>query len=289
MTFEDLIQAKQEGIPLTRLILNRYNCNYNERSEDFVSKSATLKPLMENIISGIDPRSHTDKHNDDKWYDVSKKEQYDAILESLNMRGVRENILYAGLSNANSEIVNSYEETDKLANKKLKNLNVKSEDVNDIDKNLFETMDDYIEGNLRDHLLEVEERLWLGSIGVIKCEDRLKWRSSIEQGMVKLIKYDNSKKEFVENISKDVGEDKLNEGNVCIQNGFNVSNETKDDSTNEDTEEFQSPINVLPLHITTEMTDDTSSRCSTPVTVPENEKQLVVKELAAALLLVSTI
>merc|ERR1712060_969324 len=85
--FDDIMQAKKENITLTRLILNRYNINYNERSEEIVQKSPAMKPLIENIIKGIDPRSYT--KTDDKWYHISNKEQYESVVECLNNRGVR--------------------------------------------------------------------------------------------------------------------------------------------------------------------------------------------------------
>ena len=49
-----------------------------------------------------------------------------------------------------------------------------------------------VSGNLRDHLLEIEERIWVGGIGATKCDDRVKWRTQIEEGMIKLIKYDKN-------------------------------------------------------------------------------------------------
>lgn len=173
------MKAKNEGVALTRLVLNRYNCSYNERSEEIVQKSQALKPLVDKIINGMNPCANKLESNE-KWSHISSKEDYETIVESLNVRGIRESVLNTRLQNAKTKILNDFEEGCKETANKIKSNNVsKNEDSDDIDKSLFSTMDDYIEGNLRDSLLEIEERLWLGNIGIIKCDDRPQWRTGI--------------------------------------------------------------------------------------------------------------
>jgi hypothetical protein len=182
------MSAKQNELPLTRLILNRYGCQYNDRSEEFVSQSASLQKMMDGITKGVDTHKQSDNIKDTMWSCVREKPSCESVLTSLNMRGVRESTLHAGLSDKGVELPEEEAEEEMESSNKSNKSTGKETETNEIDKSLFETMDDYIEGNLRDHLLEIEERLWVGGIGLIKCEDRVQWSTNIEQGMVKLIK-----------------------------------------------------------------------------------------------------
>ena len=175
--------AKESGTPLTEIIFNRYKCEYNKTIQQNIDKSNMLKPILIDIENGLDPNIYAVNDNN-KWYNVSSKEQFDALLTSLSSRGIREKELRTSLIERKEKYFKYFDnkliEEEKQVNKKIVPAKKKSDPKSDeIDKSLFKTMDDYIEGNLRDQILELEERLYIASFGGITSVDR-------EMGILKL-------------------------------------------------------------------------------------------------------
>ena len=290
------MQAKDSGKPLNQLILNRYKCEYTARSDDLIAKSTTIKNIIDTIDNGIDPAIYSVRDNV-KWYTVSSKEQLEALIPTLNPRGIRERGLRTNVCNNKEQLLNYFNEVDALKDKsdsKKSRSTAKKDDANEIDKNLFETMDDYIEGNLRDQLLEIEERLWVAGLGGITSENRERFRTNIEQGIGKLIlsvKSDstitlpNGEHKSKENhFTADVSGQ--NQENVLV-NGHHENGTVSSMEVDGPVVEVDGPVvTALPLHLRPTITqDEDRSRCSTPVDPPENSnKQSVLHELSEALL-----
>lgn len=243
-----------------------------------------METVINSVCSGIDPSTYNE-FDATKWYTISCKEQYYALLDSLNCRGIREQQLLQSLNNEKVQIVEEFLEEEKrkekLTNKRLVKPGKKN-DNQSIDKNLFRCMEDYIEGSLRDAILELEERIWVAGFGGIKTDERLAWRENIEEGMAKLIQVGTGAQQVqvqAEEVSTVIEPDnKPNGDDLSLTNG---DKEMEVDQT-------QTP-KAVSLHLQ-RMTKDESqlSRCSTPVDeVLENTRIEFVCDLAQKLLAVT--
>ena len=276
VTLEDIIQAKEDGNSLEKLLLKRYKCQTSSKSHELIARSKVEK-VIENVCAGLDPAIYSET-DQTKWYSVSSKEQYYALLDSLNNRGIREQQLLLSLNNEKVQIVEQFLEEErkkeKLANKRPVKQVQKKNDPQSIDKSLFKCMEDYIEGSLRDAILELEERIWVAGFGGVKTEERLVWREHIEEGMSKLIQIGTSepKKESEDEPMK-IGDNDFKANG--LSNGDHEDMEIGEEQT-------QTP-KAIPLHLQEVQT----SRCSTPVDEqPENTRIEFVRDLAQKLLMV---
>ena len=130
-----------------------------------------------------------------QWSYLDKKEDFDQLIETLNPRGLREKGLREALLQHYKTIVNGLddnpvrfenrERNEALqqqisARKKTADLRNQSQAVN---KTLYKSMEDFIEANLRDQILDVEDRIWQGGLGSVKIEDITTWRKKVENGI----------------------------------------------------------------------------------------------------------
>ena len=281
-----------------------------------ISKSNTLKSIVDSVQNGLDPGIYSVK-DQVKWYKVDTKEQFFALIDSLNIRGIREQPLLSNLNNEKAQIVEEYLEEERqqerLANKRQVKPVQKKNDLNQgIDKSLFKCMEDFIEGSLRDSILELEERIWVAGFGGISPAEREEWRRKIEDGMSKLIQVSTKKEAGGDNdqtnsTAMEVDVVKVN-GHINEVNGDNVKEgdnhqqETTDsmevDSDNAkqqninvtESNEAVKPMKALPLHLKDDVKEEGErSRCSTPIEEnPENDRIDLVRELARELLKVSS-
>ena len=135
-------------------------------------------------------------------------------------------------------------------------------------------------------ILELEERIWIAGFGGV-TGNREEWRKQIEDGMTKLIQV---QKDTAEAMKVDPQPVKDN-----LVNGFSETDTVTNGHHNGDGEsmevdEIQKPVKAIPLHLqeSTKVEND-NSRCSTPVSeFTENDRNELVKELADALLRVSS-
>lgn len=269
--------------------MKRYKCQTSSKSRELIARSKVEK-VVESVRAGLDPTiySETDKN---KWYTISSKEQYYALLDSLNTRGIREQQLHLSLNNEKVQIVEQFLEEEKrqekLANKRPVTKVQKKNDPQVIDKSLFKCMEDYIEGSLRDSILELEERIWVAGFGGIKIEERTAWRENIEEGMSKLIQVGTSNKD------NDVtGDEPAKVEKATVEtNGLCNGNHEEEEEMETSCEEPMQIAKAIPLHLQDETKTESqlSSRCSTPVDEePENVRIDFVRDLAKKLLAVCT-
>ena len=138
------------------------------------------------------------------WAYFSTIEEVDEIIERLNPRGIRESELADKLSSERDKIAKNLRKFSYLGERlsqKVKEAEggkeaeaVKSEsrdedaapaggDAEDkkpaVDSSSISTATDL---TLRDQLLELEEKIYLGSLGTLKVRDRLPWRDAIQYG-----------------------------------------------------------------------------------------------------------
>ena len=159
----------------------------NGERRDLIPESKIVSSVLENVEKGVDPHRYAER-SATMWSGYSTQDQLDDLIEVLNPRGMREAKLQAKLQKMKDKISSkisscvlfkSEEEAKPTKSKPIRN------DV--IDKSIFRTMEDFLEANLRDQLLDLEERLWQASLGIIKVDDRDKWRDDIASKINKLL------------------------------------------------------------------------------------------------------
>ena len=300
MTLNDLIALRASGKSCSDLLFLRYGCEMEEKRRKFVSESKVISSIIENVDSGVDPHIYAGKITA-QWSGYSTRQQLEDLVKVLNPRGIRELKLKTKLQKMKDRIesridrcllFSSTEETKVTRPKRSKN------DI--VDKSLFRTMEDYLEANLRDQLLELEERLWQASLGIVKLDDRDGWRTSIGAKINDLLM--GKVEEPTENSSGDSrGEIFQDGGEKCLENGMSnshfensgdIENDvSKDDSVNSelDSNEEQDASTIskktLPLKLMNHsILKEENSRCSTPVNVSTPMINPNVKVLASVLL-----
>ena len=300
MTLNDIIALRASGKSCSDMLFLRYGCQMEEKRRKLVSESKVISSIIENVDSGVDPHTYAGKSTV-QWSGYSTREQLENLAKNLNPRGIRELKLKTKLQKMKDRIESridrcllfSSEEDTKVTRPKRS-----KDDI--VDKSLFRTMEDYLEANLRDQLLELEERLWQASLGIVKIDDRDGWRTSIGAKINDLLM--GKVEGPTENCSGDgKGELVQDVGERCLENGVSHSHSensrdiyndvSKDDSMNSELNmsDEQDPSTLskktLPLKfIEHSILKGEDSRCSTPVNVSTPMINPNVKILASVLL-----
>ncbi|XP_039597065.1 bromodomain adjacent to zinc finger domain protein 1A [Polypterus senegalus] len=136
------------------------------------------------------------------WSFYSSPQQFEQLLDALNSRGRREHALKEALLQEKDRIVEilsncplerfhmtgAVGEDIKPATGKLKCTQI-AQDVHAAEKRL--------EMQLRDFLLDIEDRIYQGTLGMVKAVDRPLWRTSLESGQYDLLSTDSKENGFV--------------------------------------------------------------------------------------------
>ena len=142
------------------------------------------------------------------WSYISNPDDLDLFIEALNSRGFRESELKEKLSNERETLVKNLKKFNVDVERKLQ-IKVKSEanDNADDDDSMEDRMEvdsaeeaaasstaktttrgdatdlfTIVELALRDQILELEERLFFGTLGSLKIRDRQAWQSALQNG-----------------------------------------------------------------------------------------------------------
>ena len=122
-----------------------------------------------------------------QWSYLDTKDDLELLLKSLNPRGYREKYLRESLVESYDMIVKGLENNPfKLENKLLREEAKQQPKVSrnrTVDKTLYKTMEEFIEASVRDQILDLEDRVWQGGLGIVKVEDITAWRKRIENGI----------------------------------------------------------------------------------------------------------
>lgn len=124
-----------------------------------------------------------------KWSYFASREDIDGLLEALNPRGFRERLLKDAIQQEYKQLALAVDKcplkADLQAQKKESKPKGKRGGRNQptVDKSRYKTMEEFIEANLRDQILDLEDRIWQGGLGVIRNIDREAWRAKLENGI----------------------------------------------------------------------------------------------------------
>lgn len=124
-----------------------------------------------------------------KWSYFSSKEDVDSLLDALNPRGYRERHLRDAIQQDYKQLALAVEKCplkeDIQAQKKEARGKGRRGGRNQVtvDKSRYKTMEEFLEANLRDQILDLEDRIWQGNLGSITGVERIEWRSKVENGI----------------------------------------------------------------------------------------------------------
>uniref|UniRef100_A0A8C1CI53 Bromodomain adjacent to zinc finger domain protein 1A n=1 Tax=Cyprinus carpio carpio TaxID=630221 RepID=A0A8C1CI53_CYPCA len=176
-------------------------------TEDMLEPRTTHEPNIEELSSTESPIK-TDAATEDpmlvqntsppvnrpnQWFFYSTPEEVEQLIESLNPRGHRESSLKETLLQEkehivqlmDSKAVQRYHYSDEsLQETKASTLKPK---VGPAYPQSTVPAERFMENRLRDLLLDIEDRIYQGTLGAIKVMDRNSWRAALENGNFELL------------------------------------------------------------------------------------------------------
>ena len=122
-----------------------------------------------------------------KWSYFTSKEDVDQLLDALNPRGFREKPLKDAIQQEYKQLSIAVEKcplkAEIQAQKKDSKPKGKRRNQPTVDKSRYKTMEEFLEANLRDQILDLEDRIWQGGLGSVRNVNREEWRAKVENGI----------------------------------------------------------------------------------------------------------
>ncbi|KAM4899444.1 bromodomain adjacent to zinc finger domain protein 1A isoform 2-T3 [Sylvia borin] len=167
--------------------------------------------------SNIDQDSHTSVvvevprpvYKPNRWCFYSSREQLDQLLEALNSRGHRESALKETLLQEKSRI---YEQLNSFPVEKFRIPEKPQSDIRPpIGRGRMQNVHDgshlsaekQLELRLRDFLLDIEDRIYQGTLGAIKVTDRQAWRAALEHGRYEFLNDENKENGIIKTVNEE--------------------------------------------------------------------------------------
>ncbi|XP_062350801.1 bromodomain adjacent to zinc finger domain protein 1A isoform X2 [Cinclus cinclus] len=167
--------------------------------------------------SNLDQDSHTSVvvevprpvYKPNRWCFYSSREQLDQLLEALNSRGHRESALKETLLQEKSRI---YEQLSSFPVEKFHIPEKPQSDVRPpIGRGRIQNIHDgshlsaekQLELRLRDFLLDIEDRIYQGTLGAIKVTDRQAWRAALEHGRYEFLNDENKENGIIKTVNEE--------------------------------------------------------------------------------------
>uniref|UniRef100_A0A8C2U780 Bromodomain adjacent to zinc finger domain protein 1A n=1 Tax=Coturnix japonica TaxID=93934 RepID=A0A8C2U780_COTJA len=168
--------------------------------------------------SNVDQDSHTSVvvevprpvYKPNRWCFYSSREQLDQLLEALNSRGHRESALKETLLQEKNRI---YEQLSSFPVEKFHIPDKPQSDVrppppvrgrmqNAHDASQI-SAEKQLEMRLRDFLLDIEDRIYQGTLGAIKVTDRQSWRAALEHGWYEFLNDENKENGVIKTVNEE--------------------------------------------------------------------------------------
>ena len=169
----------------------------NDKENDKRAENAKeMEPIMNDDVmgNGLDLDEHGDSKdsamaikeriddsNNTLWSFYQDKEDIEKLIESLNPRGVREGPLKLAIMKNKNSIVTAvdtcpvsllHQNTGRLNTKNVKVQNVKSRNKNTLGHVQNGSAKELMELSMREQLLDIEERIFVGTLGALKNVSR---------------------------------------------------------------------------------------------------------------------
>uniref|UniRef100_A0A2K6MPQ7 Bromodomain adjacent to zinc finger domain protein 1A n=1 Tax=Rhinopithecus bieti TaxID=61621 RepID=A0A2K6MPQ7_RHIBE len=222
------IEEDYSGLTEDMLLPRPSSFQNNVQSQDPQVSTKTGEPLMSESTSNIDqgPCDHSVQlpkpvHKPNRWCFYSSCEQLDQLIEALNSRGHRESALKETLLQEKSRICAQLKIIIKLftisdkpqPDSKPTYSRGRSSSAYDPSQMCAEKQ---LELRLRDFLLDIEDRIYQGTLGAIKVTDRYIWRSALESGRYELLSEENKENGIIKTVNEDVEEMEIDEQTKVI-------------------------------------------------------------------------
>ncbi|XP_040529982.1 bromodomain adjacent to zinc finger domain protein 1A isoform X2 [Gallus gallus] len=180
--------------------------------------SKTGESLKSESTSNVDQDSHTSVvvevprpvYKPNRWCFYSSREQLDQLLEALNSRGHRESALKETLLQEKDRI---YEQ---LSSFPVEKFHIPDKPQSDIRppppirgrmQNAHDasqiSAEKQLEMRLRDFLLDIEDRIYQGTLGAIKVTDRQSWRAALEHGRYEFLNDENKENGIIKTVNEE--------------------------------------------------------------------------------------
>ncbi|KAF7474055.1 bromodomain adjacent to zinc finger domain protein 1A isoform X2 [Marmota monax] len=224
------IEEDYSGLTEDMLLPRPSSFQNNVQSQDPQVSTKTGERLMSestsnNIDQGpCDDSSQLPKpvHKPNRWCFYSSCEQLDQLIEALNSRGHRESALKETLLQEKSRICAQLarfsEEKFHFSDKPQtdsKHTYTRGRSSSAYDPSQI-SAEKQLELRLRDFLLDIEDRIYQGTLGSIKVTDRHIWRSALESGRYELLSEENKENGIIKTMNEDVEEMQIDEQSRVI-------------------------------------------------------------------------
>ncbi|XP_053236374.1 bromodomain adjacent to zinc finger domain protein 1A isoform X2 [Podarcis raffonei] len=206
------------------MLLPRPSSFQNNVQSHIADKSQTATKTSESLKTESTSNSHQDFHTGatvqvslpihkpNRWCFYSSQEQLNQLLAALNSRGYRESALKEILLQEKNRIskqldsfpVEKFHISEKPQNES-KLYPVRGKTQNTYDAALM-SAEKQLELRLRDFLLDIEDRIYQGTLGCIKVADRQTWRTALESGQYELLNDENKENGIMKTVTDDVEE-----------------------------------------------------------------------------------
>ncbi|XP_057162364.1 bromodomain adjacent to zinc finger domain protein 1A isoform X4 [Ursus arctos] len=218
------IEEDYSGLTEDMLLPRPSSFQNSVQSQEPQVSAKTGESLMSESTSSIDRgpcdasvRLPEPVRRPNRWCFYSSREQLDQLIEALNSRGHRESALKETLLQEKSRICaqlahfseEKFHFSDKpQTDSKPTYSRGRSSTAYDSAQMSAERQ---LELRLRDFLLDIEDRIYQGTLGAIKVTDRHIWRSALESGRYELLSEENKENGIIKTVNEDVEEMEIDE------------------------------------------------------------------------------
>uniref|UniRef100_A0A5F9DF41 Bromodomain adjacent to zinc finger domain protein 1A n=1 Tax=Oryctolagus cuniculus TaxID=9986 RepID=A0A5F9DF41_RABIT len=218
------IEEDYSGLTEDMLLPRPSSFQSNVQSQDPQVSTKTEESLKSEPTSNVDQGLCDDSvqlpkpvHKPNRWCFYSSCEQLDQLIEALNSRGHRESALKETLLQEKSRICAQLarfsEEKFHFSDKPQadsKPLCTRGRSSSACDPSQM-SAERQLELRLRDFLLDIEDRIYQGTLGAIKVADRHVWRSALESGRYELLSEENKENGIIKTVNENVEEMEIDE------------------------------------------------------------------------------
>ncbi|XP_070098140.1 bromodomain adjacent to zinc finger domain protein 1A isoform X2 [Equus caballus] len=256
------IEEDYSGLTEDMLLPRPSSFQNNVQSQDPQVSTQTGESLMSASTSNIDQGPCDDSvqlpkpvHKPNRWCFYSSCEQLDQLIEALNSRGHRESALKETLLQEKSRICaqlarfseEKFHFSDK-AQTDSKPTYSRGRSSNAYDPSQM-SAERQLELRLRDFLLDIEDRIYQGTLGAIKVTDRHIWRSALESGRYELLSEENKENGIIKTVNEDVEEVEIDEQTKVIVKDRLLGVKTETPSTVSTTASTPQSVSTVVHHL----------------------------------------
>ncbi|XP_060031403.1 bromodomain adjacent to zinc finger domain protein 1A isoform X2 [Erinaceus europaeus] len=212
------IEEDYSGLTEDMLLPRPSSFQNNLQSQD-AQVATNTGELMSDSTSNVDHSPRDDPvqlpkpvHKPNRWGFYSSCEQLDQLIEALNSRGHRESALKETLLQEKSRICAqlTYFSEEKFHFSDKPQTDSKPTHSRGRSSNVYDpsqmSAEKQLELRLRDFLLDIEDRIYQGTLGAIKVSDRHIWRSALESGRYELLSEENKENGIIKPVNEGVEE-----------------------------------------------------------------------------------